>query len=157
MKLKKPELEFAFSIELEFPSDERVRFQPGSQDFTRGFVAVGGGKIEGPLLNGHVVSGSGGDWPRLWKSGLIEFDAHYMLEADDGTSIYIHNKGIAYANPETIKMIEQGLQPSEAPYCRTTPRFEAPEGPYNWLNQKVLIGTSERRGDRSVFDYYIVN
>jgi hypothetical protein len=157
MKLKKPDLEFAFSIEIEFPPEERLRFQPGCKDFTRGFVAVAGGTIEGPLLNGRVVSGSGGDWPRIWKSGLIEFEAHYMLEADDGTAIYIHNKGIAFASPESLKKIEQGQQPAEPPYCRTTPRFDAPEGPHNWLNHKVLVGTCERRGDKSVFDYYIVS
>ena len=157
MQLKKPELEFAFSMELEFPPQERIRFQPDSHDFTRGFVAVAGGKIWGPMLNGRVVAGSGGDWPRIWKSGLFEFEAHYMLEAEDGTPIYIHNCGIAFASPDTIRMIEQGQHPTEAPYCRITPRFEAPQGPYGWLNKKIIVGTSERRGNKSVFDYYVVN
>ncbi len=157
MKLKQPELQYAFSMELEFPPGDRLRFQPEHHDFRRGFVAVAGGTIQGPLLNGRVVSGSGGDWPRIWKSGLIEFEAHYMLEANDGTPIYIHNSGIAFASPDTLKLIEQGQQPLEPPYCRITPRFEAPAGAYEWLNRKIFVGTCERRGDRSLFDYYVVN
>ncbi|MCP5144637.1 MAG: DUF3237 domain-containing protein [Gammaproteobacteria bacterium] len=154
--LPKPALEFAFRMTLQFDEGPRVRFIPSHTSFTRGFVAVAGGTIEGPRLNGKVVSRSGGDWPRMWQSGLIEFEAHYMLEADDGSPIYIHNTGIAYAAPETIAAIEKGEQPQVAPYCRITPRFEAAPGPYEWMTRTMFVGTGERRGNHSVFDYYVV-
>ena len=92
-------LSFAFRILLEFDAGPRLRFEPAFQSGRRGFVAVQGGSIEGPRLSGRVLPRSGGDWPRLWHSGLVEFEAHYLLEAADGTPIYIHNRGLAYADP----------------------------------------------------------
>lgn len=151
-----PGLEFAFRMQLEFGDGPRLRFEPSYLGFTRGFVSVLGGKIEGPMFSGHVVAQSGGDWPRLWASGLIEFEAHYILEADDGTQIYIRNSGIAHAPPETVAAIERGEQPAEAPYCRITPRFEAPAGPHEWMTRRMFVGTGERRGNHSIFDYYVV-
>ena len=53
-------------------------------------VAVVGGEVSGPRLSGVVVPFSGGDWPRIWDSGLVEFEAHYMLEAGDGTPSGLH-------------------------------------------------------------------
>lgn len=152
-----PFLEHAFSVRLRFPEGPRTRFEPAYADFVRGFVSVAGGEVSGPLLNGRVVSGSGGDWPRFWKSGLIEFVAHYMLEADDGTPIYIHNQGIAYSSPETVRKIEAGepVSPDET-YLRITPRFEVPAGPHEWLARTVFVGTAERQGNETQFEYYAV-
>ncbi|MCW2389180.1 hypothetical protein M2333_002226 [Sphingobium sp. B11D3B] len=152
-----PALDLAFHVRLDFGEGPRTRFQPALQSFTRGFVALAGGVVSGPRLSGHVVPYSGGDWPRLWSSGLVEFEAHYMLEADDGAMIYIHNRGIAYANPEMTARIEAGeqVEPQDH-YCRITPRFEAPEGRHAWLNRTVFVGIAERRGNSTFFDYYAV-
>lgn len=152
-----PGLSFAFRILLEFDAGPRLRFEPAFQSGRRGFVAVAGGTIEGPRLNGRVLSRSGGDWPRLWHSGLVEFEAHYLLEAADGTPIYIHNRGLAYATPEVMTRIEAGAQvAADETYCRVTPRFEVPAGPHEWLARTLFVGKGERRGAQSVFDYYAV-
>ena len=152
-----PTLELAFSVRLDFGEGPRVRFTPGGTSFTRGFVSVIDGEVSGPRLSGKVVPFSGGDWPRIWTSGLIEFDAHYMLEADDGTPIYIHNRGIAWSDPQVLARIEAGerVDPGET-YCRITPRLEAPEGVHDWLNRTVFVGVAERRGASTAFDYYAV-
>ena len=155
--MHRPELELAFSIRLDFAEGPRTRFVPAGKSFTRGFVGLAGGEVSGPRLSGKVVPGSGGDWPHMWESGLVEFEAHYMLEADDGTPIYIHNRGIAWSTPEAFARIEAGesVDPSEN-YVRITPRFEAPEGPHAWLNRTIFVGTAERRGASTHFDYYAV-
>jgi hypothetical protein len=121
-------------------------------------VGLLGGEVAGPRLTGRVVPNSGGDWPRMWASGLIEFEAHYMLEAADGTPIYIHNRGVAYSNPDVLARIEAGeaVDPGET-YCRVTPHFEAPAGPHDWLNRTIFVGTAERRGNSTHFDYYAVS
>ena len=152
-----PTLEHCFSVRLRFPEGPRVRFQPAFSDFRRGFVSVAGGDVSGPKLQGKVVPNSGGDWPLMWGSGLIEFEAHYMLETDDGTPIYIHNRGIAYSSPETVRKIEAGEQvdPAET-YLRITPRFEVPAGKHEWLARTVFVGTAERQGNETQFEYYAV-
>ncbi|WP_336980909.1 DUF3237 domain-containing protein [Altererythrobacter fulvus] len=153
-----PKLDLAFRIRLDFGEGPRVRFTPGYTSFTRGFVGLQGGEILGPRLTGRVVPNSGGDWPRMWSSGLIEFEAHYMLEADDGTPIYIHNRGIAYSNPDVMARIEadETVAPADN-YCRVTPRFEAPAGRHEWLNRTIFVGVAERQGASTLFDYYAVN
>jgi uncharacterized protein DUF3237 len=152
-----PRLEHAFSIRMEFGDGPRLRFTPAGKQFVRGFVAVQGGAITGPRLNGRVLPQSGGDWPLLWAAGLVEFEAHYLLEADDGTPIYVHNRGLAWSSPETLARIEAGETVSpEDTYCRITPRFEAPAGPHEWLTRTVFIGTAQRRGAYTLFDYFSV-
>lgn len=152
-----PHLELAFRVRLDFEQGPRVRFAPGHKDFSRGYVGLLGGEVDGPRLAGRVVPHSGGDWPRIWASGLIEFEAHYMLEADDGAPIYIHNRGIAYSSPEALARIEAGEAADAAEtYCRVTPRFEAPAGPHDWLNRTIFVGAAERRGGSTFFDYYAV-
>ena len=155
--LAPPGLSFAFRIVLRFDAGPRLRFDPAYKAGRRGFVAVQGGEISGPRLNGRVVPQSGGDWPWFWPDGLVDFEAHYQLEAQDGTPIYIHNRGIAWSAPDVLARLEAGqpVSPDET-YCRVTPRFEAPAGPHEWLNRTVFVGKGERRGAQSVFDYYAV-
>lgn len=155
--LAAPGLRFAFRIVLHFDEGPRLRFESAHRAGRRGFVAVQGGEIEGPRLGGRVLPQSGGDWPRFWPGGLVEFDAHYQLEASDGTPIYIHNQGLARVTPEVLARMEAGqpVAPHET-CCRVTPRFEVPPGPHEWLAHTVFVGTGERRGARSVFEYYEV-
>lgn len=152
-----PELQFAFRILLRFDPGPRLRFEPAYRVGKRGYVAVEGGDVTGPRLSGRVLPRSGGDWPWFSPGGLVDFEAHYQLEASDGTPIYIHNRGIAWSAPQVLARIEAGepVAPQET-YCRVTPRFEAPEGPHEWLNRTVFVGKGERRGAHSVFDYYAV-
>jgi len=153
----KPSLEFAFAVRMQFPEGPRVRFKPAFGQYTRGFVTVAGGEVSGPLLQGRVVPNSGGDWPQMWDSGLIDFEAHYMMEARDGTPIYIRNRGIAYSSPETLKAIEAGEKVSpDATYLRITPRFEVPAGPHEWLARTIFVGTAERQGNETYFEYFAV-
>ena len=155
--LQIPSLELAFQVRLDFGQGPRTRFAPAYEQFTRGFVAVAGGEVSGARLSGRVVPNSGGDWPRIWDTGLIEFEAHYMLEASDGAPIYIHNRGIAFSDPAVLRRIEAGEQvPASATYCRITPRFEAPPGPHEWLNRTIFVGVAERQGASTFFDYYAV-
>jgi hypothetical protein len=148
--LEAPVLELAFHVRLDFADGPRTRFDPAGKHFTRGFVGLAGGEVSGPRLAGTVVPHSGGDWPRIWDSGLIEFEAHYMLEADDGTPIYIRNRGYLYNT--------QPGAPGPA-YFRCTPYFRAPVGRHDWLNRTVIVGGGERHSnpDHTLFRYFSVD
>ena len=87
-----PRLEHVFDIRINF--EHRWIWgpiHPGGPN--HGFTSVLSGVIEGPRLNGRVVEGSGADFPVVRTDGVIELNAHYMLEADDGAQIYIRNIG----------------------------------------------------------------
>lgn len=145
--------EHAFDIRINF--DRRWSTGPVYGGGQIGYTSVGvGSTITGPLLNGVVVDNSGADWPVVRADGVVELNAHYMLQADDGALIYIRNLG--YVHRKT---------PDGKTYFRCTPYFKAPEdGPHAWLNQTVIVGIGQRRPqvdphdppDHSLFRYYAI-
>jgi hypothetical protein len=146
------QLEHVFDIRIDF--DVRQVFGPLVGNSQGGFTRVGGGTITGPRLNGRVVPQGGADWATMRADGVIELNAHYLLEADDGTTIYIHNRGYlipGQRKPGSTEMV----QPS---YFRLTPVFKVPVGPHDWLTRTVIVGSGERRSDpdHSLFRYFAV-
>ena len=146
-------LEHVFDVRIDF--HERHVFGPVSGGAKQGYVSVKSGIVEGPRLNGKVLDYSGADWALVRPDGVVELNAHYMLQADDGTLIYIRNLGYVYG----AAPVAPGTQAApRSSYFRCTPYFRAPEGPHDWLNRTVIIGGGERKAnpDHSVFRYYAV-
>jgi len=135
----------AFDIRMNF--FKRVIFGPVSGGAKQGYVSFKDGVIKGPRLNGKLMEYSGADWATVRMDGVVETNAHYMLEADDGTPIYIQNRGYIYNT--------QPNSPGPA-YFRCTPYFRAPIGPHDWLNRTVIVGGGERHTspDYTLFRYY---
>jgi hypothetical protein len=140
-------LEHVFDVRIDF--HERHIFGPVSGGAKQGYVSVKGGLVEGPRLNGVVKAHSGADWGTVRTDGVVELNAHYLLEADDGALIYIRNLGYVY-----------GAAPGATgpSYFRCTPYFRAPEGKHDWLNRTVIVGGGQRKTnpDHTVFRYYAV-
>ncbi len=74
-------LEHVFDIRIDF--HERRLFGPVSGGAQQGYTSVKSGLIEGPRLNGRVVDYSGADWATVRPDGVVELNAHYLLEASD--------------------------------------------------------------------------
>ena len=117
-------LEHVFDIVVEFGAD-RTTFGPLPGGDQQGYTPPIGGTITGPRLNGIVVPRSGADYAIVRSDGVLELEAHYMLQADDGTLIYIVNRGYLVRAPEgTGEKNDQGMvQPA---YFRCTPIFRVP-------------------------------
>ena len=139
-------LEHVFDVEVLFGA-HRTIFGPLPGGGSQGYTPAIGGTITGPRLNGKVVPNSGADYALVRDDGTIELQAHYLLEVDDGTLIYIQNRGYL------VRAAPGATQPS---YFRLTPYFRAPQGPHDWLTRTVIVGGAERRSDpdRSLFRYY---
>ena len=139
-------LEHVFDVRIDF--HERHVFGPVSGGAKQGYTSVKGGVVEGPRLNGKLVDYSGADYALVRPDGVVELNAHYLLQADDGTLIYIRNLGYVYG----------AAPPARNGYFRCTPSFRAPEGPHDWLNRTVIVGGGERKTnpDHSIFRYYAV-
>jgi hypothetical protein len=149
-----PTLEYAFQATLHI-ADIILVGSAGAGG--RGFANVLGGKIEGPLLNGRAIPNTGGDYPRFRGDGVIEFEAAYLLEADDGTPILINNRGYRHGSAEVLAALRERQEVDPASYyMRLSPMFEVAEGPHDWLTRHVIIGTGARYPDKTVFRYYIV-
>src|SRR5690606_1077116 len=82
-------LRYAFSLSLFFNERIRIASAYGGEHTHRSYVAPIGGEVFGPRLQGKVLPLAGADY------GCSRgFDAHYMLQADDGALIYIRNRGL---------------------------------------------------------------
>jgi hypothetical protein len=122
--------ELVLNIVVTCSSPERMGPNGASKDGTRDEIwPIIGGRFEGRDMRGTVVPG-GGDFPLTRPAGVEVIDALYRLKTDDGVTIIIHNKGLAYPQGAT-----------EWPRYRLVPEFTAPAGKYDWLNKSIFIAT----------------
>ena len=150
-----PKMEHAFTISLELTGLRWV--SPSVIGAKRGAVYVASGTIEGPRLNGRVVPMSGGDFPLVRPDGVIDFDARYLLEAEDGAIIYMQNRGYRWASESVMERMRRN-EPVESHeyYMRVVPKFDAPEGPHEWLSRHVFVGTAEKLPGANRIHYFVV-
>ncbi len=148
-----PTLEFAFTATVQVaPAVEQSTIDGGR----RRFIAITGGTVNGPLLNGTVLPG-GGDWQTILPGGLTKVEARYFLKASDGTVIEVTNPGVRTGSAEVIERLAKGeaVDPS-AYYFRTTPRFDVAPGSHEWLRRHAFVARGIRRPDRVEIDFYVV-
>ncbi|MBO9723583.1 MAG: DUF3237 domain-containing protein [Novosphingobium sp.] len=154
-----PRFEFAFEIHLDFAKFENIPDMPSG--FGRGFVYLDGGTITGPRLNGRVIPGSGGDWASFRPDDVLATDARYMLEAEDGTKILLHNRGYLWGREaDTLKRMQDWMfrdgpeVPFEDFYLRCSPMFETPKGPHEWMMRHIFVGIGQRQRHGNTIRYY---
>lgn len=151
-----PQMEYAFSIGITLTKAHWLR--PTTMGATRAAVYAAEGTIDGPNIKGKVVPMSGGDWPLQRPDGVIDFDARYLLETDDGTLIYMQNRGFRWAfTPEVAERMARNepADPSEY-YMRVSPKFDVPEGPYDWMAKHVFVGVAEKIPGANRIHYFKV-
>jgi hypothetical protein len=141
-------LQHAFDIRINF-LDRRME-GPLPWGGQLGYTSVKDGIVAGPMLNGKVVERSGADIPEVRDDGVIMFNADYLLEASDGTMIYIHNQGYSGAPKDAQQPFAQ------PPGMRFHPVFKVKKGPHDWLTRTVIIGIGQRKTnpDHSIFRYW---
>lgn len=151
-----PQFEHAFTISIELAGLQWVK--PSAMGETRAAVYAASGTIEGPRLNGRVIPMSGGDFPLVRPNGVIDFDARYLLQADDGAVIYMQNRGYRWAKTPEIAEKMNRNEPVSADdyYMRVTPKFDAPAGPHEWMAQHVFVGVAEKIPGANRIHYFVV-
>lgn len=93
-------------------------------------VPILGGTFAGPRIKGTILAG-GIDWQLVRPDGFTAIEAIYTIQTHDGVLIHVRNHGV----------IRDINKPPPQGYGRTIPEFEAPNGPYGWLNEAVFVGT----------------
>lgn len=154
-----PRLEFLFEIHIDFGRMHNIANMPSGAG--RGATYIANGTITGPHLSGRVVPDSGGDWAMFRPDTVLQLDARYMLEADDGTLILMRNTGyLVGREPDVLKRIQDWMfrggpeVPFEDYYLRTTPTFEVATGPYDWLTRHVVVGIGSRQLSGNTIRYF---
>lgn len=125
-----PKLQLVMQLVVTCSDPQKIGPVENSKDGKRTAVwPIVGGRFQGPGIRGTVIAG-GGDFPVQRPDGVVVIDALYRLRTDDGVTIIIHNRGMAY--------------PKRGPgdeYYRLVPEFIAPQGKYEWLNSHLFLAT----------------
>jgi uncharacterized protein DUF3237 len=141
----KLDLRHAFDIEARLLPMRDLGVMPHGR---RRIVPIFGGTVKGPRLEGEILPG-GADWQHVRGDGVVELVARYSIRARDGVEITVINRGLRRATPEVMERMARGEAVDPAlVYCRTVPQFEAPAGPYGWLNASIFVCTAARLPDK---------
>jgi hypothetical protein len=122
----------------------------------RRIIPITGGDVRGENLNGKVCP-FGADFQIIRPNELIELEAKYAIETDDGAVIYVENKGLRFGPIELLLQLKRG-EPVDPRliYFRTVPKFETGAEKYRWLMESLFIGSAARHADRVVVDVHQV-
>ncbi len=98
----------------------------------RWIIPITGGRFwagpGAPGLSGQVLAG-GADRQLMRADGVKELQAIYEMQTDDGALISVHNQ----------VLIDEARQPVR--YALSRVLVTAPEGPWQWLNRRILVGS----------------
>ena len=122
----------------------------------RRIIPITGGEVRGDGINGTVCP-FGADFQIIRPNELIELEARYAFETDDGAVVYVENRGIRFGPVELLQRLKRGepVDP-ELIYFRTVPKFETGSEKYRWLMENLFIGSAARHADRVVIDVHQV-
>jgi len=122
----------------------------------RRIIPITGGEVRGEGINGTVLA-FGADFQIIRPNELIELEAKYAFETDDGAVVYVENKGIRFGPLDLLQKLKRG-EPVDPKliYFRTVPKFETGAANYRWLMENLFIGSAARHADRVVIDVHQV-
>ena len=122
----------------------------------RRIIPILGGEVRGDDINGKICA-FGADFQIIRPNELIELEAKYAFETDDGAVVYVENTGIRFGPVELLQKLKRG-EPVDPKliYFRTVPKFETGSEKYRWLMESLFIGSAARHADRVVIDVHQV-
>lgn len=148
-----PSLDYVFTIEAEIAPPRAAGPGPMGE---RLHIPITGGTVHGPRLSGRILPG-GSDWPVIGPDGHSRIEARYTIEADDGTLIYVVNRGLRVSSDEVRERLRAGAAvPPDAYYMRAAPQFDAPDGPHAWLRETLFVCSIAPDANRVVIRVYRV-
>jgi Protein of unknown function (DUF3237) len=122
----------------------------------RRIIPITGGEVRGDDVNGKVLP-FGADFQIIRPNELIELEARYAFETDDGAVVYVENRGIRFGPVDLLLKLKRG-EPVDPKliYFRTVPKFETGAAKYRWLMEHIFVASAARHADRVVIDVHIV-
>src|ERR1700759_2376256 len=122
----------------------------------RRIIPITGGEVKGDDVNGKVLP-FGADFQIIRPNELIELEARYAFETDDGAVVYVENRGMRFGPVDLLLKLKRG-EPVDPKliYFRTVPKFETGAEKYRWLMEHIFVAPAARHADRVVIDVHMV-
>jgi hypothetical protein len=123
---------------------------------TRRVIPILGGSCTARDRTAHVLPG-GADFQLIVNERMAWLETRYVLEADAGDRICVHNDAMRTASPEVMARLICGepVPPNDV-YFRCAPRFEASAPSLAWMMERVFLGTGLRRPGDVVMRFFEV-
>ena len=130
-----------------------VTLGPGPHGERR-FVPLGGGTVQGPELNGTLVTG-GVDWQLARAHGALDTAAHYVIRTVDGALVEVQSDGLRHGPPEVMARLARGeaVEPAEY-FFRTLMRFTTGHPAWLHLNKVMAVAKGRREARLVVLDVF---
>jgi hypothetical protein len=116
-----------------------VRTVTGTPFGDRTIFDVVSGTFEGPRLSGRVPA-TGGDWITRTSTGS-RLNVRLLLETHDGVTILFQYSGKVCQTDSQLRIEVAGT-------------FDAPEGPYGWLNDVQTFGCGDPTAGGVCYRFY---
>lgn len=150
--LTPPPLEHLTTIVVDVAAPQEIGSTPTGR---RRVIPIIGGTATG-ALSGKVLPG-GADFQSIRSETFTDIHARYVIETDQGETVYVENTGIRTGSPEDIAALAAGRPvPPERIYFRSYPRFETASPRLAWLNTHLFVGTGARFPDRVELNFFAV-
>ena len=122
----------------------------------RRIIPIIGGEVKGEKVNGKVLP-FGADFQIIRPNELIDLEAKYAFETDDGAVVYVENRGMRFGPVDLLQKLKRG-EPVDPKliYFRTVPKFETGAEKYRWLMEHIFVASAARHADRVVIDVHQV-
>lgn len=148
-----PRLTFAFELRAKVGAPMEVGQVTHGR---RRIIAIDGGTVKGPMLNGTVPAG-GADWQIIQQDGFTELDTRYTIKTEQGQLVYVQNPGIRTAPPDVMQKLLAGqVVDPKLVYFRTQPKFETSAPELQWLARSLFVGVGERYPSEVVIRFFKV-
>lgn len=146
-----PRFEFLMDLAVEVGEVVSMGMTPLGE---RRVVGIIGGTFEGSEMRGEVMPG-GADWQLARSDGVLELDAHYVLQERAGAVVRVVSQGYRHGPADILAALARGerVDPAEY-YFRTVMRFETAAPHLGWLNKTLALASGERQARRVLLSAY---
>jgi len=137
------ELDLERVMELEIDVESPIEIgQTG--DGQRRIIPILGGTVSGQI-EGTVLE-AGADYQLYRDRRPTELVAKYAFETTDGDRVYVENRGMRVADPETKERLRDGkpVEPEDVYFC-SVPEFETAAPELEWLTESVFVAAGTRQ------------
>jgi hypothetical protein len=124
---------------------------------TRRVIPITGGVVGGPRMTGRVAA-AGADFQLITGGGTAaHLDARYLIELDDGATLFVHNTALRHAAPDVAARLMRGEPvPPEQVYFSCQPRFETGDARWAWLHERQFVGRGQRLPDAVRLSFWML-
>src|SRR3954454_14217042 len=110
----------------------------------RRIIPIVGGEVRGPDVNGKICAFVA-DFQIIRPNELIELEAKYALETDDGAVVYVENKEIRFGPVELLQKLRRAARfDPRLLSSRPVPKPKPAPANTRWLRAPLFTGSRAR-------------